>query len=191
MNECPGHEDNLILDLATEVGARPPRRRCRSSCILALARQNPPAHDRRFGEALVYGADRSTWLSVRFDEYVPARPCGGKWLFSNTIGVHVRRARAGGSARAPWALRMLTEVGGDPRLLWGASFVDSEPGQWAEGAVTARSDRVARHVGVQYFFDRCAPGGQGKAPDFGLGPLPTPDPLRVLATDADTFTILP
>jgi len=185
-------------------------------------------------------------------------PSGGRWLFSNSISVHIDRARVGGSARALWALRLITEVGADPRLLWGASFLDAEfraknlhdgpdgmwalgrdvrvslpgvfwanvfgdpyvrlmgrgrlasvparvlaagqdvvvvghdePEEWAEPAVTARNDQIARHIGVQYFFDRRAPDRQTQAPDLGLRPLPKRDPIRVLAADDDAFTILP
>jgi hypothetical protein len=230
----------------------------RGETYKALASQDRPSHARRFGEALVYGADRSMWLSVQFDEYVPAKPSGDRWLFSNSITVHIDRARVGDSARALWALRLITEVGADPRLLWGASFLDSEfraknlhygpdgmwalgrdvraslpgvywanvfgdpyirmmgrgrlasvpaqvlaagknvvvvghdePEDWAKPAVTACIDQIARHIGGQYFFDRRAPDRQTQAPDLGLQPLPQRDPLRVLATDDDAFTILP
>lgn len=98
----------------------------RGEIYKALASQDAPSHSRRFGDALLYGADQSMWLSVRFEEYVPAMPSGDRWLFSNSISVHIRRARVGGSARALWALRMITEVGADRRLLWGASFLDAE-----------------------------------------------------------------
>jgi len=40
----------------------------RGQTYKALASQDPPSHSRRFGDALVCGADRSVWLSVRFDE---------------------------------------------------------------------------------------------------------------------------
>lgn len=98
----------------------------RGETYKALAAQNPPLHERRFGNALVYGADRSMFLSVSFDQYVPAKPIGDNWLFSNNIMVQIRGLAVEGSARGRWALAMLTELGADPRVLWGAGFLGSE-----------------------------------------------------------------
>jgi hypothetical protein len=38
----------------------------------ALAAQDPPPHQRRFGSALIYGADRSAYLSVSYDDGIRA-----------------------------------------------------------------------------------------------------------------------
>jgi hypothetical protein len=67
----------------------------RGETYRTLAAQDPPAYPRRFGSALIYGADRSMYLSVCFDEYVPAKPVGDKWLFSNNISAHVDSAAVG------------------------------------------------------------------------------------------------
>jgi hypothetical protein len=98
----------------------------RGETYQALAAHDPPAYPRRFGSALIYGADRSMYLSACFDEYVPAKPVGDKWLFSNSISAHIDSAAVGHRPRRDWALAMLTELGADPRLLWGASFLDAE-----------------------------------------------------------------
>jgi hypothetical protein len=83
-------------------------------------------HQRRFGSALIYGADRSAYLSVSYDEYVPARRAGEKWLFSNSIAAHIESSAVDHRPRREWAVALLTEIGADPPVLWGAGFMNSE-----------------------------------------------------------------
>jgi hypothetical protein len=98
----------------------------RGEAYNALAAQDPPPHQRRFGSVLIYGADRSAYLSVSYDEYLPARPAGEKWLFSNSIAAHIESAAVDHRPRREWALALVTEIGADPRVLWGAGFMNSE-----------------------------------------------------------------
>jgi hypothetical protein len=230
----------------------------RGETYQALARKHPPTNPRRSGYVLMYGANRSMRLSVRFDESVPAKQSADEWLFSNTINAKISSARLAGMERARWALGMLTELGADPSLLWGASYLDTEfraknrydgpdgswalgrdmrvslpgvfwanvfgepyirligrdrltsapgrvievgqnvlvvvhdnPEDWAGPSASQLNQQVIEHLGAQYFFDRHAPDRPTRAPDYGLPPLPTRDPVRVVATGGNTYTILP
>jgi hypothetical protein len=66
----------------------------------------------------------------------------------------------------------------------------ADPARWNEAADQRKRLRAA--LGDDLFFDRAAPERPTRAPDFGLHELPKPtQTLSVLATDGDTFTVLP
>jgi hypothetical protein len=80
----------------------------RGEAYNALAAEDPPPHQRRFGSALIYGADRSAYLSVSYDEYVPARP----GLRASAIGVidHALRSLLAGVRGASTAASAATRL---------------------------------------------------------------------------------
>lgn len=114
-----------------------------------LAAESPPRHPRRFGDVLVRGKARSTYLGIKFDEYTPAHRIGDKWLWSNTIGGRIGSERIDRTPRQQWVRQLAAALGGHPSFLWGAAF-DSEEfrsrnryegpdGMWALGRDVRRS----------------------------------------------------
>jgi hypothetical protein len=109
----------------------------------ALVAADPPTHHRRFGHALLRGSPPSTFLVIDFDEYVPCRPSGDQWLFSNTVGGWIGAGTIARISRTDWVLSLVERLGEHPQLLWGAAFVGSEfsernlhndaDGMWALG----------------------------------------------------------
>ena len=116
----------------------------RGDLYAELAASNPPPqHPRRFGDAHLKSANRSTYLSVQFDEYVPARPMGKNWLFSNSISGTFGTSRVAGHRREDLVREIVIALGGLPGFLWGAAYLTTEfrssnlhdgpDGMWAIG----------------------------------------------------------
>ena len=116
----------------------------RGDLYAELAASNPPPqHPRRFGDAHLKSANRSTFLSVQFDEYVPARPMGTSWLFSNSISGTFGTSSVAGFRREDLVREIVIAVGGLPGFLWGAAYLTAEyrssnlhdgaDGMWAIG----------------------------------------------------------
>jgi len=132
-SDIPGSVRDAVITKGTQRGLM----------YRALVAANPPTHIRRFGHALLRGSSASTFLSIDFDEYVPCRPSGDQWLFSNTIGGWVGVNRIDGTSRADWVLALIERLGEHPQLIWGAAFVRPEfsernlhndtDGMWALG----------------------------------------------------------
>ena len=126
----------------------------------SLAAESPPVYERRFGYALIRGEARSTFLKVDFDECIPARPSGDRWLFSNSIGGWIGARRLDGLRRSDWVRRLAGALCPHPAFLWGAGFVrdefrfrnlhDEEDGMWALGRDITSPTTRERHVGVRF-----------------------------------------
>lgn len=131
--DIPGSVREAVVTKGTERGAT----------YRALVAADPPTHNRRFGHALLRGSAASTFLAVDFDEYVPCRPSGHQWLFSNTVRGWVGVGRIAGTSRTEWVLSLIERLGQHPEVLWGAAYVRSEfskrnlhdeaDGRWALG----------------------------------------------------------
>jgi hypothetical protein len=108
-----------------------------------------PGHPRRFGNVMLRGRTSRTWLTVRFDEYVPAMPMGDKWLFSNSVSVSTARSRLASAQAHEWIRALLYTLGSGSDVLWGAAWDDDEfrasnlhdgeDGVWALGRDVRRS----------------------------------------------------
>jgi hypothetical protein len=90
-----------------------------------LSAESSPRYPRRFGEVLVRGGARATFLTIRFDEYVPGMPIGREWLFSNSIGGWIGSSGVGGVPRVDWVRELIARIAMHPAFLWGAAY-DSE-----------------------------------------------------------------
>lgn len=115
----------------------------------ALASGSRPRRPRRFGDVMLRGPIRRTWLSVRFDEYVPARPMGASWLFSNSISLSTDATRISSTQAHDWLRQLLHRLASDPDVLWGGAWDvdefrasnlhDENGGMWALGRDMRRS----------------------------------------------------
>lgn len=121
----------------------------RGDTFMQLAANSPPNFPRRFGDALIRGRASATFLSVRFDEYTPARPSGDRWLFSNSVSATTSGARVGRLRASDWIEQLVRVLGEHPSVLWGAAFEHGEfqlrnlhtegGGMWAVGRDVRRS----------------------------------------------------
>lgn len=135
----PGDLQRAVLD----KGGR------RGVVFQQLDADRPAAFPRRFGEVLLRGTARSTFLTVRFDEHTPAMRSGDRWLFSNSIGGWVGAERVDGVPRLSWVRQVCLRLADHPDFLWGAAFDggefrarnlhDDDKGQWAIGRDVRRS----------------------------------------------------
>lgn len=140
----------------------------------ALESESRPRFPRRFGEVMLRGQTRRAWLQVGFDEFVPARPRGDIWLFSNSVSFSTQQPRIASTQAQDWIRRLLHKLAPDADVLWGVVVeLYPSPGDWATASGRDAHERVLAHLGRQYFYDRNAPDQETSAPDFGL-PEPAP-----------------
>jgi len=98
---------------------------------------------------MLRGRTTRTWLRVRFDEYVPARPSGDSWLFSNSVSFSTEQRRIASTDAHDWIRRLLHDLAPDAEVLWGAAWDDDEfrasnlhdeaDGMWALGRDVRRA----------------------------------------------------
>jgi hypothetical protein len=98
---------------------------------------------------MLRGRTSRTWLGVRFDEFVPAKPMGDKWLFSNSVSFSTEKPRITSTQAQEWIRGLLYSLVPDSDVLWGAAWDtdefrasnlhDDEDGVWALGRDVRRS----------------------------------------------------
>lgn len=92
---------------------------------------------------MLRGSLTRTWVTVRFDEDVPAMAGGEQWVFSNSISVSTGRSRLGSVRAEDWLRDLIVHLATDPRVLWGGAWDrdefaasnlhDDSDGMWALG----------------------------------------------------------
>lgn len=99
----------------------------RSGTYRELEASLPPSpYRRRFGFVEVRSKTPSTSVHVSFDEYVPAMPISGKWLFSNSIDGWTSKDEVGNLPRQDFVRRLCGALASAPSFLWGAARLGSE-----------------------------------------------------------------
>jgi hypothetical protein len=122
-----------------------------------LSAKHPPKTSRRFGSTLVYGNARSTFLNVRFDEYVPGMKMGDRWLFSNTISGFTNAPRISGVTQIEWVRQLMTKMSEDPAILWGAAFHKDEFNEKNKNNLSVCGRNMRNHLPGLYWLNIFGP----------------------------------